>query len=248
MVLLFNITNKYQKMFYIKLFLVLIISFWCTQTQADQPLDKLQVVASSFSPYSYSEGGTARGIAVNKVRQLLDTLKYAPKIKVYPWARAYNTTLHTPNTMLFSVARTAEREESFYWIGQIIDFNVYLYKDKKRTDIILNDLTDAAPYRIGALNQDVKGEYLRKKGLNVIDIPNEENAIMMAQQNNIALLPMDAVSMKFRLHKLGLSDDAMVETLKLEEISHPLYIVMNKDSDPLLVETVRQAFSRAFAQ
>jgi len=47
-----------------------------------------------------------------------------------------------PDTMLFSVVRTEEREPLFHWIGVVCDVRSYLYKLKSRDDITAEKLSD----------------------------------------------------------------------------------------------------------
>ncbi|MEG3619360.1 hypothetical protein V5T82_12905 [Magnetovibrio sp. PR-2] len=53
-------------------------------------------------------------------------------------ARAYSTVQNTPNSVLFSVARTPDREDLFTWIGTLIDFAVHIDRKSHRADIQLN--------------------------------------------------------------------------------------------------------------
>lgn len=214
--------------------------------KAEADLSRVRVVTSFYAPYSYSEEGNTQGLAVNQVRRLLAELNYYPTIKIYPWARAYTIALNAPNTALFSIARTPEREDLFHWVGEIIGFNVLLYRHKDRDDIQVNDLADLKKYRVGALSKDVKGQYLRSKEITTIDINSEENGIKMLQNNRIDLLPTDAHSMEYRLKQNGLAEDTLVPVFALKDISKPLYIALSKDTAPEIVSAFKEAYKRAF--
>lgn len=234
---------------YLKFILALICSLHLSAIQtakAEADLSQIQVITSFYTPYSFKEDGNTQGLAVNQVRRLLAELDYFPTIKIYPWARAYTTALNTPNTALFSIARTPEREDLFHWVGEIIGFNVILYRDKTRDDIQVNSLSDLKKYKVGALSKDVKGQYLNKKGITTIDINNEEAGIKMLQSKRIDLLPMDAHSMEYRLQQNGIPRDTLVPVFPLTDISKPLYIALSKDTAPEIVTAFKEAYKRAF--
>ncbi|WP_417789386.1 substrate-binding periplasmic protein [Terasakiella pusilla] len=234
---------------YLKFILATVVALHLGGTwtaKADTDLSRVQVITSFYAPYSYSEDGNTQGLAVNQVRRLLAELNYFPTIKIYPWARAYTTALNASNTALFSIARTPEREEMFHWIGEIIGFNVLLYRHKNRDDIQVNSLSDLKKYKVGALSKDVKGQYLNTQGIATIDINNEETGIKMLQTNRIDLLPTDRHSMEYRLKQNGIPADSLVPIFPLKDISKPLYIALSKDTDPEIVAAFREAYKRAF--
>ena len=214
--------------------------------KAEVDLSKVSVITSFYEPYSYSEDGVAQGMAVNRARKIFAELNFYPPIHVYPWARAYKLALTKPNSIIFSVARTPERENKFYWIGEIVDFNVHLCRDKNKPNIQVPNLDALQDYRVGALNQDVKGQYLKKKGVKVTKIKSELTGIKLTLSGRIDLLPIDMNSLKFRLKKLGLAEDTMVSAYPLQEISRPLYIAMHKETPIEIVEAFKAAYKRAF--
>jgi len=233
----------------IKFVSIFVFTFMCFAFQlgkADTDLSKVNVITSFYEPYSYLSDGVAQGTAVNQARKILAELNYFPDIKVYPWARAYTHALNEPNTVLFSIARTPEREEKFHWIGEIVGFDVYLFRNKTRDDIQIESLKDAANYRVGALIKDVKGQYLGKHNIPVTDINNEETGIKMIMNARLDLLPTDLVSMKHRLKKFGLAEDQLVPAFHLKEISRPLYIALSQGSDPDVIKAFKAAYKRAF--
>ncbi|NVK20070.1 MAG: transporter substrate-binding domain-containing protein [Methylocystaceae bacterium] len=228
------------------LFLAFLFSFTVSHGKADADLSKVNVITSFYEPYSYLSEGSPQGIAVNQARKIFAELNFFPAIKIYPWARAYTHALNEPNTVLFSIARTPEREEKFHWIGEIVGFDVYLFREKSRDDIQINTLSDATNYKVGALIKDVKGQYLEKNHVTVTEINNEETGIKMILNKRLELLPVDLVSLQHRLKKLGFDQDQLVPAFHLKEISRPLYIVLSRNSDPEVVAAFKAAYKRAF--
>lgn len=228
------------------IFFLIVGSFVSREGIANDKFPEVEVVTSYYEPYSFQDDQGVQGFAVQQARKVFAELDFFPSIKIYPWARAYNIALKQPSMLIFSMARTPEREDKFHWIGEIVDFNVFLFKAKGRENLNINNLDDLKGYKIGALHKDVKGEYLLKKGVKITTLNNEEIGIKMVLNRRIDLLPTDIVSMKHRLKKNGLPDDALEPVFHLKEISKPLYMAFSKDTPIEIVEAFRSAYKRAF--
>lgn len=91
-----------------------------------------------------------------------------------PWKRAL-TLAHTQHhTCVFMTTRTPERETRFHWIGPISQADWVLFgRADRRFEI--RTLDDARGLRIGAYNGDVRGEFLKARGLNVEFAQNDDS-------------------------------------------------------------------------
>jgi len=211
--------------------------------QALKPIDfsAVKIVTSEYPPYSFSEGDEVKGVAVDRARKVLAKLKLDKPITIFPWARAYETARTAPNTLIFSMARSKEREKAFKWVGTIVDFNVKVFKLKERDDIDVKNFSDLANYSIGALNRDIKGNYLRSQGLNPEIYASEETGIRMLFRGRIDLMPIDTASFNYRMENLNLPIDAVEEVLTLSDISDPLYMAFNRQTPDAVVNAFREA-------
>lgn len=78
---------------------------------------QLDVLTDLYPPYSYKDdSGAVTGISVDKVRNLLDSLGVRYQIIVMPWSRALQRVQTTPNSLIFSLNRTPDRENQFEWL------------------------------------------------------------------------------------------------------------------------------------
>ncbi|WP_419798604.1 MAG: substrate-binding periplasmic protein [Terasakiella sp.] len=222
------------------------VFFFSTNSFAQPDFSKVKVVTSFYEPYSFAEEGAAQGIAVNQVRKILAQLHFFPSISVYPWARAYNIALNIPNTLIFSMARTPEREEKFHWIGPVVGFDVHIFKHKERKDIQVHNLAQLRNYQIGALRKDVKGQYLKKHKIAVTELTSEENGIKLLLNNRLDLMPADITATKYRLEKMGFSPDILEPVYHLSEISRPLYVAFSLNTPMETVNAFRNAYKKAF--
>ncbi|MCW8916528.1 MAG: transporter substrate-binding domain-containing protein [Magnetovibrio sp.] len=222
------------------LFLLLIVGIVPPKAFATE-LNNIRVITSTFPPYSYDVDGRAQGIAVEIIRKVFAKLKLSPSIEVYPWARAISTAKATPNSILFSVARTPERESMFEWVGTVIDFDVHIYKKANRMDIEVHEPEDLKRYTFAGLFKDVKTSYLKKLGAFVHEVPDEESTFKMLDLERVDLIASDKNAAKFRVEKLGLDQEGFISVYKIESLSKPLYLVAHRDMDPKIVEQLRDA-------
>jgi len=143
--------------------------------------ERITVVTEEFPPFNYLEHGVVRGYSVDVVTQLLEQAGLEHTLALYPWARAYRMAQSQPNVLIFSIARTPEREALFHWIGALSRHGVYLYKLAARSDIALTGLDDVKRYRVAANRQGAAQGDLEAIGLVVgrqIDLSDHDHANM----------------------------------------------------------------------
>ena len=128
---------------------------------------EVQIVTENYPPYNYEENGEVKGVSTEIVKAVLKKAGLDIKIRVYPWARAYNMALKEPGTLIYSIARTPERENKFKWVGVIAPADQVLLSLKERTDIKLNNLDDIRKYRVGTVIADVIEHHLLNNGFKV---------------------------------------------------------------------------------
>lgn len=148
---------------------------------ADEPL---QYVTEAYPPYNFSDNNILRGIAVDLL-VLASQQTTAPvqrsQIRLMPWARSYRTTLKRPNYVLFSTARTPEREKLFKWAGPIATNRVVLLAKKSR-GIRINSAADLQHLRIGSIRDDVAEQLVRALGVQDNQLSLAANADALAHQ------------------------------------------------------------------
>lgn len=76
-----------------------------------------------------------------------------------PFARALDYAKRTPGVMIYSIARTPEREDKFQWVGPLLDVRRYLFKLKSRTDINIGSLAEAYKYRIALITSSSDDDF-----------------------------------------------------------------------------------------
>jgi len=115
---------------------------------------KFSYLTEEYPPMNYSDNGQANGISVDLLEGVFKRLGVSldrNNMQVTDWADAYNQTLTTPNTMIFSAVRTPQRDSLFKWVGPIAphqDVAIFL----KNGPVQLKDVTDLNNYFTGVID------------------------------------------------------------------------------------------------
>jgi len=130
---------------------------------------ELTIISEDNPPFNFIKDGVLTGSSTEVVREIMRRLNQTADIQVVPWARGYQLALTQPNVVLFSTARTKERENLFHWVGPIYKVRFGFYA-KKGTGPYLTCLDDAK--KVGAIatyKDDVREQLLKSQGFTNLD-------------------------------------------------------------------------------
>ncbi len=120
--------------------------------------------------------GELGGPLVDVVREIQRRVGNTDPIKVVPWSRGYHLLTMEPNTLLFAIARTAERNALFHWVGPV-DEDVYGLYVKAESPVTLKSLEDAKALKfISVYRDDVRDQILTKAGFTNLDRTSDNSA------------------------------------------------------------------------
>lgn len=209
----------------------------------------LVVYTENLPPYQFKDHKQqVTGYSVELVRGMLKEADIDAKITIVPWVRGYNAALKTKNVMLFSMVRTAEREELFEWIGEVDRMNYYLFKLSARKDIKIASLTQATQYRVGAGSTSFEYEKLKQLGFpRVLGNPNYSQLIKMLESNRFDLFFTSDEAFKGMLTRAKRPKSLFDVAYKMTQINQGMYIAMSRSSDPVLVKRLQQAYVRVIS-
>ena len=207
----------------IKIFLLL-----CSLSQHVHCYDKIKVVTEVFKPFQTQQSdGQISGWSTDIVRHVLNAAKIDYEFNVLPWARAYQTVKHQPNTLIFSLLRTKERNDNFNWLIPLCTIEIAFYTLESNHGISINNLADAKAYRIGVERDQAKKEFLIKHGLakNIVEVDNNQQLreMMKYQRVDIIIAAKDYIDA-----------DKNINTFKhlftIQELNRTLYLASYKDT------------------
>lgn len=228
--------------------LLLFSLFWgfCANPPSGQA-QTITVVTEEYPPYNFTENGTIKGCSTEIVEEVLKRARLQYTLTSYPWARTYNMAQESPNVLIYSIGRSEKREKLFKWIDVVAPYDIYLYKLKRRKDIAVASLDDAKKYRIGAVRDDVRAQFLEKNGFepgkNLDLVPIDTQNIRKMVNDRIDLFPIDQLALAHFLRLDGRRLEDYEPVLYLKDLSAGLYLAFSLGTDDALVEKCREALA-----
>jgi len=215
-----------------------------------QSLDDLTFITEEFPPFNFERDGKRQGIAVDALVEMLaanGAKKTRADIKIWPWARGYETAMKEKNIVLFSTTRTAAREKLFKWVGPIMPARIVLAAKKNRgIKIRTIDELNQMNLKIGVVREDVGEQLLAKMGVNkdkVLQANSGVSVAKMLQAERVDLWAYGAPVIMWNLKELGYNTSEYEEVFTLTE-SDQYYFALNKDTDDKLVAKLQAALDQ----
>lgn len=182
----------------------------------------------------YNSQGKLTGFTVEIVEEIQKRLGTKDSIQMVPWSRGVEMLNNNANTMLFTMARTPERETQYQWIGPISLISYGLYA-KANADIKIESIEDARKIGlIGVYRNDIRDQTLTRLGFNNLDRANSNissfKKLMIGRINVYADSKMGVASLA-KSAGYQLSDVKMVFHL----FDSQLYIAVSKDTNKNIV-------------
>lgn len=208
---------------------------------------ELAYVSEEYYPFNYTEKGETRGVSVDLLRLVWKELgEEEHAIRMLPWARAYDRGCNVSNTVLFSMARTPQRENLFRWAGPIATVRFVLIAKKSsriRLDH-LDDLEDGKAYRIGTLRNDITHALLRAHcGQSKVEpLADMRQNILKLVDDRLDMVAYEEASWRKLAMRHGLSPDDYETVLVLREA--PVFYAFHRDIPPDAYRDFQRALER----
>ncbi len=202
----------------------------------------IRVITDNYPPYNYRKKNKIVGLSTEIVKQVLKKadLKYS-KFEMKPWPRIYKIALYKKNVLIYSIAKTDKRINKFKWVGKIAPFDVYVYSAKN--DLKIENLKDLKNFKIGAVKDDIRAQFLVDKGLksNIEYAENDKKNVLKLISSRIDIMLNDKISMNYRLKNLGVSPGIVKKYIKVENLSRGLYMAFSNETPDKIVQKCRNA-------
>ncbi|PHV12199.1 substrate-binding periplasmic protein [Chitinimonas sp. BJB300] len=208
----------------------------------------LHAYTEDLPPFNMlNEQGEPSGYAVEVLSLLMREAHQEYKLELMPWARALSLTKQQPDTLVFTIARTPERENFFHWVGP--------YAPRVTALMRLNDsearaptLADARRFRVAALNGDVGMETLLAqgfvRGFNLIPVDKRNDLIKLLQLKSVDFVVGNPTMLRYVASRTEMAADQLVTELVISKRTDGYYFGLNRQSDPEMVQRLQSAFER----
>ncbi|WP_020406079.1 substrate-binding periplasmic protein [Hahella ganghwensis] len=217
---------------------------------------ELKLYTQEFPPLQYrSEKGEVTGFVVETVREAVRDMKERmpvtiSRLDILPWKRALMLAELEPNVLVFSLSRTPEREDKYYWIGTVAPYSLSFYKLSARDDIKAESPEDlkGQGHRIGSQIGSSLEEYLVNQGFgengdsSLIDgITENQRNIARLYRGFVDLIMFSDYSLKHRACNQGLDPDKLEKVVSVPELSSELWLIASRATAPEVVHQLRES-------
>jgi len=206
------------------------------------PAVTLSFLTEENPPFNYTENGKIVGSATEIVQQISNRSGHPAAIEMLPWDVAYGRAQSEKNVCIFATAGRDLRERLFLWVGPIAT-NYWALFGKGDFAVPIRALKDLAPYRIGAVTRDAKGEYLRENAITNLrfvrdDRDNPPRLLLPADNPDHIDLWITGLYGGRGVAKAAKVADVKLVFLAKEE---PLYLACNPQTDRNVVKSLSDA-------
>lgn len=205
----------------------------------------ISVVTEVLQPYQYiDKNNTPEGYSIDVIEQLLSQSNLKSDIEFFPWIRAYDKAANGKNKIILTIARTAEREDQFHWIGSIHNeiFSFYALKSNQNIKAV-STVEDLKNYSIVVTKNSVLDRYLISHNIPTVERSIDvEQTYKMLYKNRVDLIFKSHTSIKTQTNNFGYDYKMLKEVFLVPDLSADLHIAISKNSAPALVKTLKTNF------
>ena len=199
---------------------------------AAEPLPQLSIYTEHYEPYNFidqtEQPAKLREIGVELLEDMLARVgakQTRTDFRVVTLENGFKAVEQKRNSVLFSIARTDERENNFKWVCPIDQLRTQLVGLKSR-DLTLNNDDDLKNYDIGTIKGDVGEELLKKAGIpqSRLSYGNEYNNLnkLINGQTDLYVVSMDNVASSCKNRSCDVSQFEPVYTLKVTDLCYAI--------------------------
>lgn len=208
----------------------------------DDNVPQIQIYTADYPPYSYRDtNGDVIGISTDKVRAFMAEAGLSYKIVIVPWSRALLLIEQDPYALIYSLDRTAEREDLYLWLFALNNVESHLLG---RRNLFNGDfsktLAISGAYTAACSQASSSCELLKQYGFkseNIMSIaarsPNDLLNLLLRNRADFILEDPNAIfGNRSRL-------DA-IRTLDVVEHGVTDYLAAGKNLSPLIVSAIQK--------
>lgn len=124
------------------------------------------VYTEDFPPYNYpGPDGQVVGISTERVRQVLDRAGLDYQIRLVPWSRAVQLSRSEPAALIYTLARTPERDRHYDWLMPLVRSEYHLFaRTEDRRQVTLETLR-SGEIRAACVTANISCEILAWMGV-----------------------------------------------------------------------------------
>lgn len=202
------------------------------------------VYTEDLPPFNYREKDKVVGSSTVLLEEMFKRSTHTiahNKINLTAWARGYHEALNTPNTVIYSMARTPEREHLFKWVGPVNTLTIGLVAKKSAKIVIKEAASCLNNYTIGVMHETAGESLLLNAGVkpeNMERFSNATSQIKKLHGGRIDMMAFGVEAMYSLLQNEGINplEYETVHVLKESD----LYFAFHKDTDDGIIKSFNE--------
>ncbi len=206
-------------------------------------LGRTVFLTEEYPPLNSAANGTIEGIGPDLIRAVFGQINMTlrdDQLRLTNWPEAYRTALEQNETVVFSTARTPDRENLFRWAGPIARLQYAVLADRDRA----TPGDDLARYRIATVRNDTAATYLRDAGVPESSVLYETDpaALVDAVRDGRAdAIAYPLITTRALLERGGLDPNRFEVVRILGE--RDMYFAFNRNVSPITAEAVNMSIA-----
>jgi len=204
---------------------------------------QIQVVTELSPPNQTRINDEVAGISTEIVKKILAIAALDASFSIYPWARAYKLASKFDNTLIYSIARTPEREKLFHWIGPVAQFKLGFVKLSERKDIKITNLELARKYKIAVQRHDLAFQFLSKNGFDLLITSDIKKSYNLLLANKVDLIIDDENFIPDMADQLAIDHNKLSFTYPIDALQVKGYLAANINVEHQIIDALKKAFS-----
>lgn len=202
-------------------------------------------VTEEYPPFNFHDNGTPSGLMVDLIAAISRKAgeEISPESFTFlPWNKAYQKAVTDPDTVIFAIAKTSDRENLFKWVGPVVSYNLSLYS-KRSNNITITSTDELVKYRIGTITDDVTIDNLVQAGIKKEDIITNTDPRTLVQElenGTIDLFAYGDITANYYIKNV--TGNSAYYRLSGQIGSVPVYIGFSKETLDAVVKKFQTAF------
>jgi len=214
---------------------------------------KLTLYTEHWPPYQLvDQQGQLSGISVDKVKNTLESVQWPYEIKVLPWARAIKEVNSNGNSLIFSTARFAERENKFQWLARLASVKSKLITASTHATIAINTIADVKDYTLILKRGEASTTFFIENNLidedKVIWVNNSEQALNLLIKGRGDLYPVTTDSFISAVKDSSYQLSQFNYVFDFKQLDVDLFLATSMNENSTLVNDLQKLFKANFVQ
>ncbi|MCJ8268905.1 MAG: transporter substrate-binding domain-containing protein [Psychrosphaera sp.] len=222
--------------------LCMVALFVTTTAQASH----IKVVTEYLAPFQIKNpDGSLGGYSTEVVRALFKLTGDTPNIQVLPWSRGYRIAQSDKNVMIYSIARTQQREPLFHWLGKLKDERIFVWGLKTKFSQPFCSVDEFKHYVFASSKNYNTGQFLTLHDFKTVQSVNQnEQVVKMLFRSRADLIVGNELVLENQAELVGLDFSKTIKLFEAKSLAKSLSIAFSKSTDPAVLKRFKTAFAR----